>query len=419
MPGDSGLDVVRHLSDTDPDLPVLVMTGHGSVPSAVECLRAGARDYLQKPVDPEALVLVLDRAIAETGRERELGYLRSIQGRSGEGSTGGPLAAASDPALVDPGLGRRPLGISESWLRVVELAEVAAPTDVPVLLTGESGTGKEEIAQLIHRLSPRSSGPFVQVNCAAIPVELFESEFFGHRKGAFTGATADRVGRFKVADRGTLFLDEIDSLAAVSQAKVLRVLQDGRFERLGDSRPSSSDVRLISASNADLAAEVEAGAFRADLFYRLNVMTLEIPPLRQRPEDVPVLAEAFLIDAARRLGRPIDDLAPETVDALLAYPWPGNVRELKNVIERGVLLERSNLLTPDSLPPDVAHAQPAEAPRTEHPPGTTLRERLLEEEKRILEGALERSGGVRRRAAEELGIDERNLPYFLKKHGLG
>jgi DNA-binding NtrC family response regulator len=395
MPGEDGASLLGRLGAKEPDMPVIVLTGHGTVSSAVECLKLGAVDYLLKPVDPEELMVVLDRALGQTGLKRELAFLRG-RDRS--------RAAGADR--------ERPLGRSEGWLQVLETAEMVAPTDTSVLLMGESGTGKEEVAKHIHRRSRRTSGPFVPVNCAAIPTDLFESEFFGHRRGAFTGALEDRVGRFKIAHDGTLLLDEVDALPAVAQAKVLRVLQDGRFERVGDSRPTSVDVRLISASNSDLAAEVEAGRFRADLFYRLNVMTIYIPPLRERPEDVRVLAGAFLEEAAAQVGKTLHEIEPEALRALEAYPWPGNVRELRNVIERGVVLEQDERLTASSLPADVRTLR-VEVPEL------NLRASLLAEERRLLETALERAGGVRRRAAELLGIDERNISYFLKKHGLG
>jgi DNA-binding NtrC family response regulator len=399
LAGEDGLALLRELARREPELPVVVLTAHGTVPSAVECIRAGAFDYLLKPADPEELMMILERALSESGMRRELQYLRA---RSGSGALAG-----------------RPLGVSEGWLQVLELAAVAAPFDTPVLLLGESGTGKEVAARHLHGKSQRSRGAFVSVNCAAIPQELFESEFFGHRRGAFTGAVADREGRFRVAHRGTLFLDEINSLPAVAQAKVLRVLQDGTFERVGDSQPTTVDVRLICASNADLEAEVAASRFRADLFYRINVMTIRIPPLAERPEDIPVLAEAFLGEFARKFGKPVSAIAPETQELLVAYHWPGNVRELRNVIERGLLLERSERLTPESLPFHLR--QPGEAPRAGGDAQLTdlnLRANLVHLERRLLEAALARSGGVRRDAARLLGVDERNLAYFLKKHGL-
>jgi two-component system NtrC family response regulator len=393
MPGEDGHALVRRLAVEEPSLPVVVLTGHGTVSSAVECMKTGAVDYLLKPTDPDELVMVIERALRQSNMSRELRYLRSGEG---EGS------------------GRRePIGVSEGWRRVMELAETAAPVDTSVLILGESGTGKEEVAKVLHYKSPRADGPFVRVNCAAIPSELFESEFFGHRRGAFTGAVSNREGRFRVAHGGTLFLDEINSLASTAQAKVLRVLQDGTFERVGDTRPTVVDVRLISASNADLASEVEAGRFRADLFYRINVMTLEIPPLRERRDDVPVLAEVFLEEIAAKLAKPVRSIHPETLAALRSYRWPGNVRELKNVIERGVLIEKSHELLPSSLPFDTDGAAPVAGSGD-----LNLKEGLAAAERRFLCEALERSEGVRREAAKLLGIDERNMAYYLRKHGL-
>ncbi|HUF78323.1 MAG TPA: sigma-54 dependent transcriptional regulator [Thermoanaerobaculia bacterium] len=393
MPGEDGTALLRRLSEIEPRLPVIVLTGHGTVPSAVECLKLGAADYLLKPVDPDELVMVLERSLGRRGLEREVEFLRA----EGEGR--------SDSCLP------RPLGESDGWRQVLAMAEMVAPTDTAVLLLGESGTGKEEVAKYIHRLSRRSSAPFVPVNCAAIPTELFESEFFGHKRGSFTGALEDREGRFKVAHRGTLFLDEVNSLPAVAQAKVLRVLQDGRFERVGDSRPTAVDVRVISASNSDLASEVEAGRFRADLFYRVNVMTIHLPPLRERREDIAVFAETFLRELSAQLGRPVLALGRDALAALQGYDWPGNVRELKNVLERGAVLERGETLRMASLPADLVRS-------AESGPDLNLRASLQTEERRLLETALERSGGIRRRAADLLGIDERNMSYFLKKHGL-
>jgi len=400
MPGSGGVELLRRITGTTPGMPVIVLTGHGTVASAVECMQAGAHEYLVKPVDPEALVLLLRRTLREAGTRRELEYLRA--------------GAADAPR-------ERLLGVSEGWMRVLEEAALAAGSDAPVLVQGESGTGKEEIAQFIHRKSERSGGPMVGVNCAAIPVELFESEFFGHRKGAFTGAMEDRVGRWKVADHGTLFLDEINSLPSIAQPKVLRALQDGVFERVGDSRPTTADVRVVCAANVDLEAEVAAGRFRRDLFYRINVLTLRIPPLRERPEDVPVLAEAFLKELAAKNGKTMHDFDDDARAAMKRYSWPGNVRELRNVIERGVLLERGDVFRAGNLPADVAGGSgPGQAPADAGPDDgdLTLRARLRTEERRLLEEALRRSDGVRREAARLLGIDERNLSYYLRKHDM-
>jgi DNA-binding NtrC family response regulator len=393
MPGQDGVKLLRTLTDTATGLPVIVLTGHGTVPSAVECMKAGAHDYLLKPVRPEVLELVLERALRESTMRRELEYLRSRGGR-------GPAP-------------RRPLGVSAGWRQVTEMVKLAASTDTTVLLLGESGTGKEEAAQLLHWSSPRAKGPFVRVNCAAVSLDLFESEFFGHKRGAFTGAESDREGRFRVAHRGTLFMDEISSMPEPAQAKVLRVLQDGVFERVGESHPTAVDVRVVAASNIDLEAEVSAGRFRRDLFYRINVMTIHIPPLRERRQDIPVLANAFLEEFSRRFARPVRSIHPEAMAILEAYSWPGNVRELRNAVERAVLLEKSEQVLPSSLPFSRRAERPCES-RSD----LNLRSALLAEERRMLIEALERAQGVRREAARLLGIDARNLGYFLRKHGL-
>lgn len=406
MPGMDGAELLAEVVEREPNLPVVVLTGHGTVSSAVECMRAGAAEYLLKPVQPEEMILILERVMKEAGQRRELDYLRS-DGRAG-------------------GSGRDPLGESDAWQEVVKLVEVVAPNDTPVLILGESGTGKEEVARLIHRRSRRSAAPIVAVNCAAIPGELFESELFGHRRGAFTGAVSDREGRFRVAHRGTLLLDEIDALPVTAQAKLLRVIQEGEFERVGDSRPTKVDVRLICATNSDLEAAVEAGRFRADLFYRINVMTIEVPPLRERVEDIGLLAEAFLEQANARLGRQVEGLAEETLEILEIYHWPGNVRELRNVVERGVLLESGSVLRPESLPADVAagyEGSTAEDREDEPERGSgdlnlNLRRAAARAERETLEAALAEADGVKRKAAELLGVDERNLAYHLRKHGL-
>jgi len=404
MSGLSGLELLRELQTRAPALPVVLLTGHGTVASAVECMRAGAFEYLLKPAEPGELELVLERAMQTAGLEREVSYLRGTaeDGAGDAARDGGP---------------RRPLGESPVWRRAMELAETAAPADTSILLVGETGTGKEELAKVIHAASRRATGPFVTVNCAAIPDELFESEFFGHRRGAFTGAVADREGRFRVAHRGTLLLDEVDTLPERAQAKVLRVLEDGVFERVGESRPTRVDVRLVCATNSDLGRRVEEGRFRADLYYRINVVSVDVPPLRERPGDVEILARYFLGELSRRLGKEIDDFSPDALERLAAYPWPGNVRELRNVIERGLLLEPSERFTVASLPADL-RAGGAAVVGGDDGGDLHLRDRLQVEEKRLLLTALERAGGVKREAARLLGVDERNLAYYLRKHGL-
>ncbi len=394
MPGMSGLDLLKQMKERKPELPVIVLTAFGSVPSAVECIKAGAFEFMEKPAEMDELLQLLERALSESARRRELDYLRSKAG--GE---------------------RRPLGRSKAWLRILELVEAAAPTDSSVLLLGESGTGKEEVARLIHRSSLRKNRPFVSVNCAAIPMDLFESEFFGHCRGAFTGASRDRDGRFKVAHTGTLFLDEIGCLPESAQTKVLRVLEEGVFERVGESRSTSVDVRLVSATNANLEADMSDGRFRQDLYYRINVFTIKIPPLRERVDDIEVLAQAFMEEFAGKTGKLIVDFEPEVLAYLEIYQWPGNIRELRNVMERAVILEKGRKLSAGSLPENIR----GEAPF----PGAlnlaetlNLRESLANEEKRVLLAALRAADGVKRDAARLLGVDERNLSYYLKKHNL-
>src|SRR5207245_7271789 len=269
-----------------------------------------------------------------------------------------------------------PVGGSPAWSEVMKRARAAAPSDATVLLLGESGTGKELVARMIHRLSRRARGPYVRVNCAAIPIEMWESEFFGHRKGSFTGASADREGRFRLAHRGTLFMDEIGTMPLAAQAKILRVLQDGEFYRLGDERPTRVDVRIVAATNCDLPAEVAAGRFRQDLFYRLNVVRVDLPPLRDRPDDLPLLATRFARQIAARLGRPAAEIGAEVMAEMEAYPWPGNVRELQNVIERALILNPGPTLGPLDLPgvQSSTGSEPgAPTAAFEPPPGSTPR----------------------------------------------
>jgi DNA-binding NtrC family response regulator len=395
MPGLGGRDLVAALVERRPGLPVLVLTAHGAIASAVDCLRAGAADYLLKPIEASALVVALERALERAARGRELAFLR--QG-----------------ARTDAGEGERLIGESPAWREVVQLVELVAPSDTTVLLEGETGTGKEEVARLMHRLSPRVSEALVVVNCAAIPPELFESELFGHRRGAFTGATADRDGRFRVADGGTLVLDELNSLPLFAQAKLLRVLEDGTFERVGESRPTRVDVRLVCATNADLERDVREGRFRADLLYRIKVVPIRLPPLRERAGDVARLAEAFVAEFALRFGRATRGLESEALAALESYAWPGNVRELRNVLERAVLLERGPRISRASLPLASAGEPAAPADSSD----LNLRRRVMAAERATLLAALERARGVRKDAAELLGVDDRNLSYYLRKHDL-
>jgi len=393
MPGGDGLEMVRRVQQSSPEAAVVVLTGHGTVASAVECLRSGASDYILKPVDPDALEVALERALEGRALRREVRYLRST--------------AEGTDQLV---------GESPAWRQVVTRVEAAAPTNATVLLLGESGTGKELLARLVHRRSGRAGGPYVRVNCAAVPLEIWESEFFGHRRGAFTGAHADREGRFQLAHKGTLFLDEVGAMPAGGQAKLLRVIQDGEFERLGDEQPTRVDVRIVAATNSDLEADVAAGRFRSDLYYRLNVARIQVPPLRDRSEDIPLLARQFASEIAARLGRPRADLEPEAIAQLRAYSWPGNVRELRNAVERALIFNTGETLDGFDL------VVPGLAPPRETPAGAdlhsdlNLRDALGRLEKDLILEAQRRAGGVRKETARLLGIDPRNLNYYVRKH---
>jgi len=399
LPGSDGLALVKQVQALSTQIPVVVLTGQGTIASAVECLKSGASDYLLKPADPEALEVALSRAMAARALQREVLYLR------------GAVAPQ-----------REPLGQSPAWRSALEMIDAAAATGSVVVLRGESGTGKELLARRLHQKSPRAGGPYVRVNCAAVPTEMWESEFFGHRKGSFTGATSDRDGWFLLAHRGTLFLDEIGAMPGHTQAKLLRAIQDGEFHRVGDEQPTRVDVRIVAATNADLEREVKEGRFRADLYYRLNVLSIPVPPLRERPDDIPLLARVFAAEIAAQLGRPAPDLDPDAAERLRAYPWPGNVRELRSVIERALVLHPKRGLAALDLAPEPVGSGPGGTPSG--PEGSSgaddlgLREKLDRLERSLILEAQRRSKGVRREAARLLGIDPRNLAYYFRKHGL-
>ncbi len=390
---EDGIDVVRRVRAAAPEIPVLVLTGHGTIASAVACIKAGASEYILKPADPDVLDVALERAVSSRALRRELDHLRK------SGGTSSP---------------DRPLGQSAIWRRTLERVQAAAPTDSTVLFLGESGTGKDLLARMIHNLSQRAGSAFIRVNCAAIPMEMWESEFFGHRRGSFTGATADREGRFVLANCGTMLMDEVGTMPLGAQAKILRVLQDGEFDRLGDTRPTRVDVRIVAATNSDLESEIAGGRFRRDLYYRLNVVRIVVPPLRDRIEDIPPLAEHFVREISVRLGRPAPVIGPAVLEDLKSYSWPGNVRELRNVIERSLILNPADELALLDFSTERA--------LTELPgaaiPELSLRANLGHRERELVLEALRRSGGVRKEAARLLGIDQRNLPYYVRKHGI-
>jgi two-component system nitrogen regulation response regulator NtrX len=319
MPRVDGLEILPRVHDIDPGVPVVMISGHGTIETAVEATRKGAWDFLEKPLDTDRVLLTLRNALERRGLARENERLRTeVEAR------------------------HEIVGKSAAIRAVLDRVEKVAPTDARVLITGENGTGKELVARALHRLSPRASGPFVEVNCAAIPSELIESELFGHIKGSFTGAVADRAGKFEQADGGTLFLDEIGDMSPAAQAKVLRALQEGLITRVGGAAPIQVDVRVMAATNKDLEEEIEAGRFREDLFFRLNVVPIHLPPLRERPADIPLLVEHFAGAASEQQRLPERTFSQAALERLSQLPWPGNVRELRNTVERLMILATSD-----------------------------------------------------------------------------
>jgi two-component system NtrC family response regulator len=392
MPDLSGLEVLAQVRRRSPETGVIIMTAYGTIETAVQAIKAGAADYLQKPLQLDELLHRL-RQVCE--RRQLLTENRELR------------AALAERHRIE-GI----IGESGPMQEVLSLVRRVAPTDATVLIRGESGTGKELIARAIHFASPRARGPLVKVNCAALPETLLESELFGHERGAFTGATAMRRGRFELADGGTLFLDEIGDLPPHLQVKLLRVLQEREFERVGSSRPLRVDVRVLAATHRDLEALLRAGRFREDLYYRINVVTIALPPLRERREDLPLLIDHFLAKFAARNGKVIRGLTREAREALLRYDYPGNVRELENLIERAVVLSRDEVIGLRDLP--LTLHEPAPEPPA--PRGLVAAVEALE--RRMIREALDRAGGVQTRAAELLGISERALRYKLRKYGL-
>ncbi len=394
--GASGVDVLRRARELAPECPVVMITAHGNEKVAVEAMKLGAEDYVPKPFDNDEIRLVVRRALERTRLARENRWLRERVER--EFGLGG---------LVGSGAAMK---------RVFETLRKVAPTDLSVLVRGESGTGKELVAQALHELSPRRERPFVAVNCAAIARELVESELFGHERGSFTGAGARRIGRFEAAHGGTLFLDEIGDMAPATQAKVLRVLQERRFERLGGAQPIEVDVRVVAATHRDLEAEVAAGRFREDLYYRLRVVVVLLPPLRERPEDLPALAARFLAQLADRLGRPPKTLTPGALAALARHAWPGNVRELRNVLEQAAVLSERDALEAGDLRLGPAAPSPPDDPSVSF--AEAKRRAVDGFERAYLLRALRAHGGNVSRTAEAIGMVRQSLQQKMRELGL-
>jgi two-component system response regulator HydG len=399
-----GIEVVRRLREADPEATVVVVSAHGTIPVAVEAMREGAIDFIEKPFSPEVLRARVEKAI-EIARERR--GARTARAR----------AEALEQDLVrehDPhGL----VGRSEPMRKVLEQIRKVAATDATVLVLGESGTGKELVARALHDASPRRDRPFVSVSCAAIPEGLLESELFGHERGSFTGAVRRKLGRFELAHEGTLFLDEVGDIPPATQVKLLRVLQERCFERVGGEETVEVDVRVVSATNRDLAAAVREGRFREDLYYRLDVVSISLPPLRDRPGDVDELAKHFLSRLAPRLGRAVKGFAPEALECLRRHTWPGNVRELENVLEQALVFADGDVVRPQDLPEALRRAPPPGA--LPIPAGDRSLTEILEDlERQLILAAYERAKGVKAETARLLGIKPSALYYKLEKYGI-
>ena len=402
MPDGSGMDVLTSAKERSGATEVIVITAHSTVETAIEAMRRGAYDFVTKPFSPAEISALASKALEKSTLFAENARLRAqIERLEQDG-----------PQL---------LGVSAAMQRVVELVAKVAPMRTTVLITGESGTGKERVARALHEQSDRRDKPFLVVNCGALPEQLMESELFGHEKGSFTGAAARTLGLFREADGGTLLLDEVGELPLSLQVKLLRVLQERKVRPVGASSEIAVDVRVLAATNRDVETDVRAGKFRQDLYYRLNVIRVELPPLRERREDIARLVERFVKRYATELGKDVRGLTPDAMRALDGYAFPGNVRELENMVERAVALASSPTIGLGDLPSTVSGLSASPAPRLADlpPEGCAMDEVLSEVERRLILQALERTGGVRTAAAKLLGVTFRSLRYRLAKHGLG
>jgi DNA-binding NtrC family response regulator len=401
----NGIDLLSRIKEVSPELPVIIMTAYGEVKTAVKAMKLGAENYVTKPLDMEELRILASRAIEKRSLIKENIQLRT------------ELDSRFDISNF--------IGRSEKMERVFKLIEQVAQTNTTVLVTGESGTGKELVARAIHSKSPRHLKPFVVVNCAALAEHLLESELFGHVKGAFTGAHSDRHGRFEMADGGTLFLDELALMSVSLQGKLLRVLQEKEFEPVGGAQTIKVDVRIIGATNKNLERLLEDKTFREDLYYRLNVVEIHLPPLRERKEDIPLLTDYCIARFNRELGKSIKTVSDEALKLLMEYDWPGNVRELENLLERAMVLGKSDVLGTDDFPAQIARLLERPESRTSvlndlklPERGLPLIETIEEIEKSFIRDALERTGGNKTKAAELLGVTRKIMRYKSQKYGL-
>ncbi|MFA7536467.1 MAG: sigma-54 dependent transcriptional regulator [Desulfuromonadales bacterium] len=395
MPGIDGIETLRRIKEIVPDLPVIMMSGHGTIDTAVRATKLGAYDFVEKPLSLEKLLLTVQNALRINQLVEENRSLRAKVGKEHE-------MIGSSPAIAD----------------LKAQIAIAAPTSGWVLITGENGTGKELVARAMHQMSNRRDKPFVEVNCAAIPEELIESELFGHEKGAFTGATSQRKGKFDLAHEGTLFLDEIGDMSLKTQAKVLRILQERKFERVGGSRTIEVDVRVIAATNKNLTEEINRGFFREDLFYRLNVLPFQVPPLRERTEDIPSLVNHFLEYFCSKEGRTTKSVSVSAMEILVNYQWPGNVRELKNIIERLVIMAPDEIITDKHLPAGMRTTKTAPLRAVATLTEATYREAKEEFEKEFILQKLEENDWNISRTAEAIEIERSNLHRKIKSFGI-
>jgi DNA-binding NtrC family response regulator len=397
LPGLSGLDLQQQLAKSGARTSIIFLTGHGDSPTSVRAIKAGALEFLTKPYADEDLLAAIEQGLAHAERQRAETRARAE-----------PLDARIQSVAEGRDGGRQGIGQSGEWKDVLRKATQVASTEATVLLQGESGTGKEVVARYIHRASPRKAGPFVALNCAALPDHLLESELFGYERGAFTGAQQPKPGQIELASGGVLFLDEVTEMSAAAQAKLLRVLQEREFQRLGGTRLLKANVRVIAATNRDLRDAVSRGAFREDLYYRLQVFDIQMPPLRERTRDIPLLVEAFLREISRAIGRPLAELTEDATDMLLKYAWPGNVRELRNVLERAAILSEGGLITPRHLSLHAEPIAPSSAPTTD----------LREAERRAIEKALRETDGNKAKTARRLGLTRTQLYVRLRKYDI-
>ncbi len=401
MPGMDGIETLSRIKEIRPDMPVIMVTGHGTIETAVKTVKMGAYDFLVKPPELAHLILVVQHGLAEHRLREENQTLRQRIERRHE--------------IV---------GESSQIKSLKQQIALAGPTNGWVLIHGESGTGKELVARAIHRSSRRANGPFVEVNCAAIPQELIESELFGHERGAFTGAAGMKRGKFEIADGGTIFLDEIADMTLATQAKVLRVLEGQEFQRVGGTKTLKADMRVIAASNKNLGEEIRKGTFREDLYYRLNVLPLDVPPLRERADDIPRLIQHFLQEFSREYGQKIKTMDKDALELFVRYPWPGNVRELRNIIERLVIMIPGPLIGMHDVPPPVKADQPESiSPHTTTPVEffakfSTLKDARAEFEREFITRKLVEHGGNISRTADAIGVERSNLHRKIKSFGI-